>query len=69
MCDDWYSFERFFKDMGEAPNGYSIERIDVNGNYELKNCKWIPHNEQYKNKRLPSGYNFRKEYKIKGVLK
>ena len=47
-------------------NGYSddltIERIDVNGNYEPSNCTWIPMSEQYKNKqsnchKLPKPYN------------
>ena len=31
--------------------GLSIERIDVNGNYEPNNCKWISMQEQHKNKR------------------
>lgn len=35
-------------------HGYSdnltIDRIDVNGNYEPSNCRWIPMSEQYKNK-------------------
>jgi len=31
--------------------GLSLERIDVNGNYEPSNCKWIPLRDQWKNKR------------------
>jgi hypothetical protein len=44
-------FENFFADLGECPPDYSLERIDVNGNYEPSNCKWIPRLEQYDNRR------------------
>lgn len=51
VCPQWRSsFEAFYKDMGECPDGYSIERIDVNGDYEPQNCKWIPLDEQHNNK-------------------
>ncbi len=50
VCERWSSFETFLADMGECPAGYSIERIDVNGNYEPSNCKWIPKNEQSLNR-------------------
>ena len=52
VCDKWQSFEGFFEDMGLSwKDGLSLERIDVNGNYELSNCTWIPMQEQFKNKR------------------
>lgn len=51
ICDRWMSFENFYADMGDCPSGYSIERIDVNGNYEPKNCTWIPRNKQPRNTR------------------
>ena len=52
VCSRWNSFENFLDDMGKkpAPN-YSIERIDVNGNYEPGNCEWIPFENQCNNKR------------------
>jgi len=51
VCERWMSFESFIADMGRRPSGYSLERIDVNGNYEPANCKWIPRSEQSKNQR------------------
>ena len=47
----WDDFMQFFLDMGGCPKGYSIERIDVNGNYCKENCKWIPKEDQPKNRR------------------
>jgi hypothetical protein len=37
--------------MGEPPEGYSLERVDVNMGYSPDNCKWIPMSEQVKNRR------------------
>lgn len=51
VCDQWLKFDNFLNDMGECPDGYSIERIDVNGHYEPSNCKWIPLHHQGKNRR------------------
>lgn len=52
MCDSWrHDFGQFISDMGGRPDGYSLERIDFNGNYEPDNCKWIPRGDQAKNRR------------------
>lgn len=52
VCDRWReSFENFLADMGSRPAGMSLDRIDVNGNYEPGNCRWIPVAEQQSNKR------------------
>ena len=52
VCDEWReSFEAFYKDMGEPPEQYTLERVDVNRGYEKNNCKWIPISDQVKNKR------------------
>lgn len=53
MCDDWKnSFENFYRDMGDCPEGMSIERIDTNGHYEPKNCKWDSASNQIFNTRM-----------------
>lgn len=47
VCERWAnSFEAFMEDMGPQPLEYTIERINLNGNYESTNCKWIPKSEQ-----------------------
>ena len=52
VCEAWQDFQRFWQDMGPSyVEGLSIERLDVNGNYEPGNCTWIPLSEQPKNQR------------------
>jgi hypothetical protein len=51
VCDRWHDPRNFLEDMGEKPFKASIERIDVNGNYEKSNCVWLPHRFQSKNRR------------------
>lgn len=52
MCDRWLeSFENFYEDMGDVPPNYSIERLNVNGNYEQSNCIWADNSTQARNKR------------------
>jgi hypothetical protein len=52
VCDRWRSFEVFLADMGSRPSPkHSLDRIDVNGNYEPTNCRWATMVMQVNNKR------------------
>jgi len=52
VCARWMDFATFLQDMGERPEGCSLDRVDPNGNYEPGNCRWATKSEQAKNKRL-----------------
>lgn len=54
VCGRWLGkegFSKFRDDMGERPRGKSLDRINVNGNYEPGNCRWATPTEQGNNKR------------------
>lgn len=52
VCQEWTdSFTNFLDDMGERPEGMTLDRIDVNGNYHKENCRWSDNSTQLYNRR------------------
>lgn len=60
ICERWNSFIDFYTDMYETyADNLTIERVDVNGDYEPSNCTWIEKPEQSKNRRPSSEWLFK----------
>lgn len=81
--DGWEDFSKFYQDMGECPEGYSLDRIDVNGDYCKANCRWADNGVQshgrrklvYKNSKITSRFigvvwhNIQEHWRVKLVFK
>ena len=53
VCSEWMtSFQNFYSDMGERPEGMTLDRIDPDGNYEPSNCRWSDYKTQTRNRRM-----------------
>lgn len=69
---EFESYDAFMQEMGGKPLGYSLDRIDNNGNYCVGNVRWASHSTQQLNKRVRKTNKFGmtgvREVKAKGLV-
>lgn len=63
VCDRWRTFKNFYADMGERPDGTSLDRIDNTRGYEPGNCRWATRVEQQSNRAATAKLTYRGETK------
>jgi hypothetical protein len=61
VCDKWLLFTGLYEDMGDPPEGHSLERKDNDGPYSKDNCVWATVPEQNRNRRSTRFIEFQGE--------
>lgn len=68
VCQEWLTFEGFSKDMGEKPDGLTLERVNNDLGYSPENCRWATYKDQARNKRNTVKVMFRGESTTLGSI-
>lgn len=70
-CHEWDQFQNFLADMGERPEGKTLDRINSDGNYSKENCRWATPKEQATTNRgvFKPGHNSRNKNTLRTVEK
>lgn len=53
VCERWMDFEAYYADLGDLPEGMSLDRLDNDRGYEPGNVRWATRLEQNRNRRRP----------------
>jgi len=56
VCESWLDFRNFYADMEQCPDGFQIDRINNNGDYEPGNCRWVSPKENTANRSTTRKY-------------
>lgn len=65
ICKEWASYDIFFSDMGERPEGMTLDRVDGDGDYYKTNCRWATISTQLNN--TIRNIHIRNGYEVKTI--